>query len=173
MSNERILDCTLTGPGKVRINVLICYDRERERRETSMRDLRYVKALMYILVSVTLTLTSCGGEGSGIPTSNTGVVQVSGASGRTAVLRTISITPSNPLGINAGTRIHFSATGYFLDNSVQDLTTTVVWTSSDTSIATISNAPDSKGQAITISRGYCSVSATLGSISGSTIIGVN
>jgi len=49
----------------------------------------------------------------------------------------------------------------------------VVWTSSDTSIATVSNAPDSNGQAIAVSRGYCSISATLGLISGSTAIGVN
>jgi len=88
-------------------------------------------------------------------------------------LRSISITPSNPLGINSGTQLQFSARGYFSDNSVQDLTTMVVWTSSDTSIATISNESDSKGQAIAVSRGYCSISGTLDGVSGSTIIGIN
>jgi hypothetical protein len=88
-------------------------------------------------------------------------------------LRGISITPSNPLGINAGTRLQFAAKGSYSDNSVQDLTTLAVWTSSDTSITTVSNEPDSRGQAIAVSRGYCSISATLGNISGSTIMEVN
>jgi hypothetical protein len=139
-----------------------------------MRNYRFIRALMYILVS--LTLTSCGGGGGGTPPRNTGVGQdrqVSGVSGRTAVLRAISITPSDPLGINSGTQLQFSAKGYFSDNSVQDLTTLAVWTSSDTSVATISNEPESQGQAIAVSRGYCSITATLGGIRGSTVIGIN
>jgi hypothetical protein len=137
---------------------------------------RIIKVLMYILVSLTPTLSSCGGDGGGTLPRNTGVgqvEQVSGVSGRTAVLRTISITPSNPLGIKSDTQFQFAATGVYSDNSVKDLTTMVVWTSSDTSIATVSNAPDSKGQAMTVSRGYCSISTTFGGISGSTIIGIN
>ena len=49
----------------------------------------------------------------------------------------------------------------------------VAWTSADVSVATISNAPDSKGQAIAVSRGYCSISAALDGISDSTIIDIN
>jgi trimeric autotransporter adhesin len=140
-----------------------------------MRNKRFIQALTYTLASLTLTLTSCGGEGGGSPPHNAGpgqVEQFSGVIGRTAVLRTISITPSNPLAINSGTQLQFSARGYFSDNSVQDLTTMVRWTSSDSSVATISNAPDSKGQARAVSRGYCSISAALGGISESTIIGI-
>ena len=128
---------------------------------------------MHGLVSLTLALTSCGG---GVPPDNSGAgraTEIGGVSLKTAVLRNISITPSNPLGINAGTRLQFAATGIYSDSSVQDLTTSVIWTSSDTSIATISNAPDSKGQAIAVSRGYCSISAMLDGISGSTIMGIN
>jgi len=65
---------------------------------------RFIKALMYIVVS--LTLTSCGEEGGGTPPPNAGVRQVgqvSAVSGRKAVLRTISITPSNSLGIISAT----------------------------------------------------------------------
>jgi hypothetical protein len=141
-----------------------------------MSNYRFIRALMYILVSLTLTLTSCGGESGGTPPQNTGVVQVkqfNGGSERTTVLRAIIITPNNPLGINSGRQLQFSARGNYSDNSVQDLTTMVVWTSSDTSIATVSNAPDSKGQAIAVSRGYCSISAALDGISGSTIMGIN
>jgi hypothetical protein len=135
----------------------------------------FIKLLLYGFISLTLTFTSCGGGsgGGGTPPSNTAGGQVSGVNGSTAVLRTISITPSNPLGINSGTQLQFSARGYYSDNSVQDLTTMVAWTSCDTSIASISNESDSKGQALAISRGYCSISAKMGGISGSTIIGIN
>jgi hypothetical protein len=140
-----------------------------------MRNNRFIRALMYILVSLTLTLTSCGGGGGGTSPLNTGVGQarqVSGESERSPLLRGISITPSNPLGINAGTRLQFTVTGSYTDNSEQDLTAIVVWTSSNTSIAAVSNEADSKGQTIAVSRGYCSISATLGSVSGSIIMGV-
>lgn len=141
-----------------------------------MINYRFIGALIYILASLTLSLTSCGGGGGGTPPQNTGigqVRQVSGVNGRTAILRSISISPNNPLGINSGTQLQFTARGSYSDNSVQDLTTLAVWTSSDTSIATVSSAPDSKGQALAVSSGYCSISATLGVISGSTILGVN
>jgi hypothetical protein len=141
-----------------------------------MQNARFIRALMYLLVGITLTLTSCGGERGSTPPHNTGagqVRQVSGVNGGTVVIRTIRITPISPLGIDSGTQLNFIATGCYSDNSVQDLTTLAVWTSSDASVATISDAPDSKGQAIAVSRGYCSISATLGGISGSTIIGVN
>jgi hypothetical protein len=144
-------------------------DQQQDRRNGHNR---FIKALMYILVSLTLALTYCGG-GASPDTSGAGRTGgISGVNGKKPVLRIISITPSNPLEINVGTRLQFAAVGSFSDNSMQDLTTLAVWTSADTLIATISNAPDSKGQAIAISRGYCSISAMLGNISGSTIIGV-
>jgi hypothetical protein len=157
------------------LGLFICHSIKYETKEINMRNTRFIKAIMYILVSLTLTLTSCGGGGGGTPPSNTGVgqvMQVSGVSVRTAELKTISITPSNPLGINSGTRLNFNATGSYSDNSVQDLTMMVVWTSSNTSVTTVSNAPDSKGQARAVSRGYCSISAAMGGISGSTIVGI-
>ena len=135
----------------------------------------FIKLLLSGFISLALTLTSCGGGGVGTPPNNTGVGQVrqvSGVTGSTALLRTMSITPDNPLGINHGTQLQFTATGSYTDNSLQDLTVMVSWTSSDTSIATISNAQDSKGLALAVSKGYCSISATLGNVSGSTIIGV-
>jgi len=141
-----------------------------------MKNSRFIRAPIYILLGLTITLISCGGEGGGIPSRNTGVGQVrqiSGQSGRAVVLRDINITPSNPLGIKSGTQLQFTVTGTYSDNSVQDVTTMAVWTSSDTSIATISNAPGSTGMATAISRGYCSISAKIGSISVSTIIGVD
>jgi hypothetical protein len=143
-----------------------------------MRNCRFISAPIYILVALAMTLMiSCGGEGRDIPPRNTGVGQVvrqvRGVSGMTPVLRCISVTPSNPLDINSGTQLQYTAAGSYTDNSTQDLTTIVVWSSSDTSVATVSNAPDSKGLALAVSKGYCSISATLGNVSGSTVIGVN
>jgi hypothetical protein len=145
----------------------------KERREARMKNYSSIRVLMYLLVSLALTLTSCGGESGGIPPHNRGVGQVRQVSEATAVLRGISISPNNPLGINSGTRLQFTATGSFSDNSVQDLTMMMAWTSSDTSVATVSNALGSIGLVTAVSRGYCSISATLGNISGSVIIGVN
>ena len=84
---------------------------------------------MYTLVSLTPSLTSCGGEDEGTPPRSTGVEQVgqvSGVNGWTAALSTISITPSNPLDIKSGTYLNFIAGRSYSDNSVQDLTTMVV-----------------------------------------------
>jgi hypothetical protein len=113
-----------------------------------MKNNRFIRGSMYGLVSLMLALPSCGGGGRSTSPNNTGVRQVSGVNGITAVLRTISITPSNPLVINSGTQLQFTATGSYADNSVQDLTAQVVWASSDTSVATVSNASDSKGPCI-------------------------
>ncbi len=133
-----------------------------------------IKRLTYGLVILTLALASCGGDGgsaplSGAAPSNKGVRAVSS---RAPVLMSINISPANPLGIEPGTHLSLTATGSYSDNSAQDITTMVVWSSSDTIIATVSNAWDSKGRVTTVSKGYCSISATFEGASASTIIGV-
>ncbi len=128
------------------------------------------------LVSLALALASCGGDGKGAPMGSSRAPSTKGesvVSSSTPVLMAINISPSNALGIDPGTHLLFTATGSYSDNSVQDLTTIAVWTSSDTSIAIVSNARDSKGWVTAISKGYCSISATCEGASGSTIIGVN
>lgn len=142
--------------------------------EHIMKNNRFLMVLL-VVVTLTLALTSCGGEGGGIPPRNMGVGQVrqvSGESGRTAVLRSIIITPSTPLGINPGTQLQFTAKGSYSDNSVQDITTLATWSSSDPSVATVSNEFVSIGLATAISKGYCSISVTFKGFSVSTIIGV-
>ena len=132
--------------------------------------------LVSAVVTLTVALISCGGESGGTLPFNTGVGQVrqiSGDRGRIAVLRSIGITPSTPLGISSGKRLQFAAIGSYSDNSVQNITAMVVWNSSDPLVATVSNEAGSIGLATAVSKGYCSISATLDGISGSTIIGVN
>ncbi len=135
-----------------------------------------IKMLACGLVSLTLALASCGGDGGGALIGSNSVPSARGKSGaikNTPVLMVINIYPSNSLGIDPGTHLLFTATGSYSDNSVQDITAMAVWTSSDTLIATVSNTRDSKGWATAVSKGYCSISATFEGASGSTIIGVN
>jgi len=85
----------------------------------------------------------------------------------TVALVSIKVTPVNPVA-HFGDTIQFKATGFYSDNSSLDITTIVTWSSSDRSIATISNAPGTKGLATADHKlGSTIITATLGAISGS------
>ena len=86
-------------------------------------------------------------------------------------LVSITVTPSNP-SIVFGTTEQFTATGIYSDNSTQDLTTSVTWSSSANSVATVSNAAGSNGKATAVATGTTTITATSGTISGSTILTV-
>jgi hypothetical protein len=91
-----------------------------------------------------------------------------------AVLLSIQVTPAAPTVLPGSTQA-FTATGTYSDASTLDLTTGVTWSSSDTGIATLSNAVGSQGLASTISAGTTTVTAThAGSgISGTTTLTVS
>jgi uncharacterized protein YjdB len=89
-----------------------------------------------------------------------------------AVLVSISITPPNP-GKAMGTTQQFTATGYFSDSTHQDLTMDSTWTSSDDSIATVSDQTASKGLGYAVDSGFLgsasvTITAAYGGISGTT-----
>lgn len=89
-----------------------------------------------------------------------------------ATLSSISITPaasSTPLGVN----VQFTATGNFSDATTQDITSSVVWASSDTSVATISTAAATRGLVTPVALGTTTISATFYGVSGSTSFTVN
>ena len=86
-----------------------------------------------------------------------------------AALVSIAVTPAIP-GIPLGTTEQFAATGTFTDGSAQNITGSVQWDSSNTSIATISNASGSVGLATSVATGNSSISATSGSISAPTTL---
>jgi uncharacterized protein YjdB len=88
-----------------------------------------------------------------------------------AVLVSIQVTPITP-SISAGRTQQFIATGTFSDTTTKNLTTQVTWASSDAAVATISNAGGSQGIATTVAAGTTTISATLGTVSGSTILTV-
>jgi len=88
-----------------------------------------------------------------------------------AVLVTLEVTPDDS-SIASGGKQQFTATGAYTDNSTQDLTTSVTWSSSDDSVAAISNAGGSEGLATGSKVGETTITATLGTISDSTTLTV-
>jgi hypothetical protein len=89
-----------------------------------------------------------------------------------ATLMWIEVSPATP-GIPNGSTQQFAATGFYTDNSTQDLTAQVTWVSSDGAVATVSNAAGSKGLATTAAVGATTVSATSGDVAGETTLTVN
>jgi YVTN family beta-propeller protein len=95
---------------------------------------------------------------------------VSGSSSLTvtpAALVSIALIPADP-SIANGTKQQFAATGTYTDTSTHDVTAAVTWSSSDTTVATISNASGSNGLASSIAQGTATITAVLGAVSGST-----
>src|SRR2546428_140754 len=86
-------------------------------------------------------------------------------------LSTIKETPTTP-SIANGTTQQFTATGTYSDFTTQDLTTQVTWSSSNNTMATISNAGGSQGLATSVAAGTTTITATLGGVSGSTTLTV-
>ena len=89
----------------------------------------------------------------------------------TPALTSISITPVDPTIVIGGTR-QFVATGKYSDGSTKTLTVSVTWASSNTSVATIVSGGSTPGLASGGGVGTSTISATLGSISGTTTLTV-
>jgi hypothetical protein len=79
----------------------------------------------------------------------------------------IVVTPATTT-ISTGTTQSFTATGTYSSGSTQNLTSQVAWTSSSTSVATI----NSTGLATAGNPGSSTISATLGTVTGSTTLTV-
>jgi hypothetical protein len=107
----------------------------------------------------TFTVTATSGAISG----------TASATVNAADLVSIAVLPANPV-IAETTTQQFSATGTFTDGSTHNLTTDVMWTSSDTTDAPIGGASGlAKGMAPVASA---TIKATLGTISGTTTLEV-
>ncbi len=83
-------------------------------------------------------------------------------------LESIAVTPVDP-SIHTGETQQFTATGTYSDSSTQDLTSLVMWASEEEVVATI----NTHGLATSIVSGTSTITATLGLVSGSTILTVN
>ncbi len=97
---------------------------------------------------------------NGISGSVTMVVQPS--------LVSIEVLPANP-AIEMNTTQQFGASGHYSDSSQQDLSSKVEWGSNNPAIATVSL----KGLASAVTPGSTSITATLGGISGSTLLTIH
>jgi uncharacterized protein YjdB len=132
---------------------------------------------MQLLPSVTWSSSSPAFatiDGNGVATGlSAGTVTISATSGAVTgsasltvtaeTLVSIAVTPANS-SMAVGTAKQFTATGTFSDNSTQDLSATVVWTSSNPAFATINN----QGLVTSIASGSTTIAAAFGSINGST-----
>lgn len=90
-----------------------------------------------------------------------------GVGGPSRSLVSIAITPANA-ALLLGTLQQFTATGTYSDHSSQDITDSVTWSSSDISVASIAGG----GLASGLTLGSVTISATSGSVTGSTPVNV-
>jgi hypothetical protein len=74
-------------------------------------------------------------------------------------LVSIVIAPANS-SVAPGTKPQFTATGIYFDNSSRDITAFVAWSSSNTSVATISSSQGTQGLATAIAAGQTTITAT-------------
>jgi len=70
----------------------------------------------------------------------------------THVLRSLAIIPANP-SVAIGKSVQLTAMGTYSDSTVQNLTTSVLWSSSPVNVASISNSAGTQGLATGISSG--------------------
>jgi hypothetical protein len=122
--------------------------------------------------------TVSAGLVNSVALGNTSVTATSGSiTGSTtltvtsAVLVSIAVTPAIPT-IPMGTTQPFTATGTYTDGSTQNITDTVQWSSDTPAVATISNATPSQGMASSVSQGTATITANVGSLTGSTTLTV-
>jgi hypothetical protein len=85
-----------------------------------------------------------------------------------ASLVSIAVTPAAS-STAAGNSQQFTATGSYSDQSTQNLTSAVTWNSSNTAVASISNAAGSSGLATTLVSGTTAVTATLNGVSSAPV----
>ena len=105
--------------------------------------------------TATITATTAGVSGSTLLTVTT------------ATLSSITVDPT-PLTLGVSTTQQMTATGFFSDFSVQDLSSTAVWSSSNTAVATV----DASGLVTAVGAGTATITATSGTISGTASVTV-
>lgn len=106
--------------------------------------------------------TSRATGSAGITATLSGVAGTGTLTVTNAILVSIAITPANP-NVLLGTLQQFTATGTFSDQSTQDITSSVSWTSSNKGVASINPG----GMATALTLGSFTISAASGSISAS------
>jgi len=104
------------------------------------------------------------GEATAVATGTTTIAAKSGIFSSSTVLTvtvalvSITVNPTNP-SIAPGATGQFSATGIYSNNTTSNITTSVTWSSSVNSVATISNAAGSNGLATAVAAGTTTITA--------------
>jgi len=88
-----------------------------------------------------------------------------------ATLSAIDVTPAQPT-IPAASTQQFKANGTYSDGTKRDITADVSWTSSVATVATISGAAATNGLAAAKAKGTSTITASLGTIKGTTLLTV-
>jgi len=89
----------------------------------------------------------------------------------TSVLISIAITPVTP-SVLAGSTLQFKAMGTFTGGITRDVTSSVTWTSSKTTVATINGVTSPRGMATAVAAGTSTITAAHGTFKGTTILTV-
>lgn len=111
-----------------------------------------VLALIFVLL-----LSSCGGGGGG----NTSTPAVT--------LRSIAITPLNTSNA-LNSRLQLTATGTYSNNATQNITTSVTWSSGNTSLATVGASTGLVTPVVGAAASPVAITATSGALTASTTI---
>ncbi len=119
---------------------------------------------------------SCIGIGGSTITAQhttTGITATTAFTVTAATLTGVTVTPAGSATALGYTR-QFSATGNYSDNTTQDLTAAVTWSSSDVGVTTISNGGGSNGLATSLGVGQCQITASHApsGLAGSTVMQV-
>jgi Bacterial Ig-like domain (group 2) len=121
-----------------------------------------------------IAVVNSSGSASGVGVGSTTIQAASGSvTGSTsltvtaAVLSSITVTPANP-SISDGTTEQFTATGTYTDGSTQNLTNSVTWRSSNTTVDSI----NASGLATANGVGTSTIQATSSAVNGSTTLTV-
>ncbi len=85
-----------------------------------------------------------------------------------AALASVEVT-STALTMASGTRQQFDATAIYTDNSKQDVTNSVTWTSGSPAVATISNSAGTIGLATAVAPGTSAITAALGAVTSAPV----
>lgn len=88
-----------------------------------------------------------------------------------AQLTSIAVSPASA-SVAAGLTTQLTATGTYTDGSTADVTNDATWASDTPSVATVSDASGSKGLVTGVAQGAATVSASVGSVSGSSSVTV-
>jgi uncharacterized protein YjdB len=107
--------------------------------------------------------TAVGTGTTTISASSGSVTGTASLTSTSAALVSIAIAPANS-SMSVGTNKQLTATGTFTDGTTQDVTASVLWSSSTPATATINN----QGLVASVATGTTTIAATLGSVSGST-----